>query len=76
MAAWNADAYRSTIASVYEPAKALGAASTWVLSNHDVMRHTTRFGLPADESWRTWPVTGPADALDTELGERRARSQH
>ena len=73
MAAWNADAYRSTIASVYEPAKALGAASTWVLSNHDVMRHTTRFGLPADESWRTWPVTGPADALDTELGERRAR---
>lgn len=73
MAAWDADAYRSTIASVYEPAKALGAASTWVLSNHDVMRHTTRFGLPADESWRTWPVTGPADALDTELGERRAR---
>ena len=42
MAAWNADAYRSTIASVYEPAKALGAASTWVLSNHDVIRHVTR----------------------------------
>ncbi|MEM9203774.1 MAG: glycoside hydrolase family 13 protein [Actinomycetota bacterium] len=74
MAAWDAHEYRSTITGVYEPAAALGAASTWVLSNHDVMRHTTRFGLPDDASWRTWPVTGPADALDTELGEQRART--
>ena len=74
MAGWDADEYRSTISGVYEPAAELGAASTWVLSNHDVMRHATRFGLPADASWRTWPVTGPADALDTELGERRART--
>ncbi len=74
MAEWNAEAYRSTIAGVYDPANALGAASTWVLSNHDVMRHTTRFGLPADVSWRTWPVTGPVDALDSALGERRARA--
>ena len=24
------------------------------MSNHDVMHHTTRFGLPADANWRTW----------------------
>lgn len=74
MTEWDATAYQKSIAEVYDEADALGAASTWVLSNHDVMRHTTRFGLPADASWRTWPVTGPADALDTELGERRARA--
>ena len=37
------------------------------------MMHTTRFGIPADESLRTWQVTGPAESLYTELGERRAR---
>lgn len=73
-ATWNAAEYRESITTVYEPATALGAASTWVLSNHDVMRHPTRFGLPDDVNWRTWPVTGPADALDVELGERRARA--
>ncbi|MEM9466738.1 MAG: glycoside hydrolase family 13 protein [Actinomycetota bacterium] len=73
-AGWDAAQYRSAIAEVYDEADALGAASTWVLSNHDVMRHATRFGLPGDVDWRTWPVTGPADALDTALGERRARA--
>ena len=74
MTPWDAAAYQASIAEVYDEAAELGAASTWVLSNHDVMRHATRFGLPAEASWRTWPVTGPAAALDVDLGQRRARA--
>ena len=73
-ASWNAADYEDAIREVYDEAHALGAASTWVLSNHDVMRHATRFGLPDDAEWRTWPVTGPADLLDAERGARRARA--
>jgi len=73
-ASWNAADYQDAIREVYDEAHALGAASTWVLSNHDVMRHATRFGLPDDAEWRTWPVTGPTDLLDAERGARRARA--
>ena len=73
-AGWNAAEYRQSIREVYDEAHEIGAASTWVLSNHDVMRHPTRFGLPDDVDWRTWPVTGPAEALDVDLGARRARA--
>ena len=55
-------------------AEEIGAASTWVLSNHDVMRHATRYGLAKGSAWRKWPVTGPVEALDVELGQRRARA--
>ena len=43
-APWDAATWRDTIAGMqkaYEPA---GAWPTWVLSNHDVPRHRTRFG--------------------------------
>ncbi len=48
----------------------VGAAASWVLSNHDVTRHLTRYGR-ADTShdWRRDPST-----VDLELGTRRARA--
>lgn len=59
-----------------------GSSSTWVLSNHDVVRHATRYGLPlqpdSDAPVRhggDWLVNGGDEwLLDRERGERRARA--
>ncbi|MEL6981228.1 MAG: glycoside hydrolase family 13 protein [Actinomycetota bacterium] len=71
---WDAADFRTVIAEGADAAAAVGSTSTWVLSNHDVMREATRYGLPKDTNWRSWPVTGPADQLDVDLGLRRARA--
>lgn len=71
---WEADGFRAVIAEGAEAAAKVGSTSTWVLSNHDVMREATRYGLPNGTDWRSWPVTGPADLLDVDLGLRRARA--
>ncbi|KOY59326.1 MULTISPECIES: alpha-amylase family glycosyl hydrolase [unclassified Streptomyces] len=46
---WDADALRATIDDSLDAMRPVGAPSTWVLSNHDVVRHATRFadGDPA-----------------------------
>ena len=41
---WNADRFRAVIDESLETAAMVGAPSTWVLSNHDVKRHVTRYG--------------------------------
>jgi alpha-glucosidase len=71
---WGHDGARASIDRAITAARAVGSTPTWTLSNHDVMRHASRYGLPADTNWRLWPVTGPFDALDPELGLRRARA--
>lgn len=71
---WDHDRARDAIDRAIRTAAAVGSAPTWVLSNHDVMRHATRFGLPPGTDWRSWPLDGPHDALDPELGLRRARA--
>ncbi len=43
---WNAELLRATIHSTYEAARDVGAPTTWVLSNHDVVRHASRLGYP------------------------------
>ena len=73
-APWDAAEWRETIHRCCRNAAEVGAAPTWVLSNHDVMRHSTRYGLPVDVDWRRWPVEGPHDLLDVDLGRRRARA--
>ena len=73
-AAWGADQLRTTAAGALEAARAAGSIPTWVLSNHDVMRHATRYGLPSDVLWITWALDGPHEALDEALGRRRARA--
>ena len=53
---------------------------TWVLSNHDVVRHATRYGLPPEEHRehehaRNWLLSGGASPrLERGLGLRRARA--
>lgn len=43
-AGWNAVAMREAIESPMTELYAVGAQSAWVLSNHDVVRHVTRYG--------------------------------
>ena len=75
-APWEPDELRDTIDVSIEAAGSVGAPSTWVLSNHDVTRHATRYarldstaGGVSDEA-RVRPDT----PLDPPLGLRRARA--
>ncbi|MER5885179.1 alpha-amylase family glycosyl hydrolase [Streptomyces sp. NPDC001941] len=43
---WDAEALRGVIDSSLAATRAVGAPTTWVLSNHDVVRHATRLGSP------------------------------
>lgn len=71
---WDAAQMADVLQRSIEAADAVGAAPTWVLSNHDVVRHPTRYGLPAGTDWRAWVLDGPHDALDADLGLARARA--
>ncbi len=73
-APWTAETFRSIIDKAVAAADDVGSTPTWVLANHDVMREVTRYGLPNGTDWRSWPVSGPAEDLDVELGKRRARA--
>jgi alpha-glucosidase len=77
---WNADDFRRVIKEHVGEAVATGASSTWVLSNHDVVRHPTRYGLPPDDAprrevYNQWLLSGGTTPdLDRTLGVRRARA--
>ncbi|MEU6645390.1 alpha-amylase family glycosyl hydrolase [Saccharomonospora sp. NPDC046836] len=43
-AKWSATEFRTVIDDSLAAVAGVGAASTWVLSNHDIERHVTRFG--------------------------------
>ncbi|MDZ5660756.1 glycoside hydrolase family 13 protein [Nocardioides sp. S-58] len=44
LADWSAAAFAEVVTSTLEAVKPVGASPTWVLSNHDVVRHVTRYG--------------------------------
>ncbi|GAA1991780.1 glycoside hydrolase family 13 protein [Isoptericola halotolerans] len=71
--AWDAAALRRVIAASYQANDEVGAPTTWVLSNHDVVRHATRLGLP-DPGTRPNGVFATDPQPDEELGLRRARA--
>jgi alpha-glucosidase len=73
-APWDAAQFSAIIDQSLSAAAAVGSNSTWVLSNHDVVRHATRYGLPADVDPGVWLLDGPHDLLDAEQGVRRARA--
>ncbi|MGZ4444020.1 MAG: glycoside hydrolase family 13 protein [Nocardioidaceae bacterium] len=43
-ASWSAPAFRKVITDTLDAVGLVGASPTWVLSNHDVVRHVTRYG--------------------------------
>lgn len=73
-ARWECDDVRTRITDALAGAASVGSVPTWVLSNHDVVRHPTRYGLPQEVAARTWLLDGDRSLLDPELGLRRARA--
>lgn len=77
---FDATEFRTVIADNLAQAQASGSSTTWVLSNHDVTRHATRYGLPPVagrpvKQGTEWVAAGgPADGIDLDRGERRARA--
>lgn len=82
-ASWDVKEFRRIIRENLELAGRSGASSTWVFSNHDVIRHTTRYGLPTEkptgdfggsvgQSWLK--AGGPPDQEDRATGLARARA--
>jgi alpha-glucosidase len=69
---WDARALREVIDSTLAAHATVGAPATWVLSNHDVTRHVTRYGR-ADTSF-TMGDRRHGTPTDLELGRRRARA--
>ncbi|UTM45819.1 glycoside hydrolase family 13 protein [Glutamicibacter mysorens] len=72
------EAFKNIITFNLDQAAAAGSSTTWVYSNHDVVRHATRYALePAGdpEAARKWLFQGADAAVaDTALGLRRARA--
>lgn len=71
---WDAASIRAAISHSIEGAGSVGSIPTWVLSNHDVVRHATRYGLPAGVNAKDWLLGGDRSILDPALGLRRARA--
>ncbi|SDP16293.1 alpha-glucosidase [Pedococcus dokdonensis] len=72
-AQWTAAELREVITSSLEAADSVGAPSTWVLSNHDVVRHASRLGLPVGERQPNG-ISATDPQPDRALGLRRARA--
>ena len=71
---WDAASMRAAITRSLVGAGSVGSAPTWVLSNHDVVRHPTRYALPQDVVAKEWLLDGDRDLLDLEAGLQRARA--
>ncbi|MEU8031731.1 glycoside hydrolase family 13 protein [Streptomyces sp. NPDC049099] len=72
---WDAEELRQVITDSLATARAAGASATWVLSNHDVVRHASRLMLPPGTDPAAWLLSGgTAPAIDTGAGLRRARA--
>ncbi|GAA3780134.1 glycoside hydrolase family 13 protein [Micromonospora maritima] len=70
--AWDAGALRDSIDGTLAAHAPVGAPATWVLSNHDVTRHVTRYGR-ADTRF-SFAAKREGIPTDLELGTRRARA--
>ncbi|WP_314173248.1 glycoside hydrolase family 13 protein [Streptomyces winkii] len=72
---WDAASFRRVIDESLAGARSVGTLPTWVLSNHDVVRHATRYGLPEGTDFAEWLASdGHRPAPDHGLGRRRARA--
>jgi len=71
---WNAKTIFDSVSESFEAFDEVGAPSTWVFSNHDVIRHASRMGGIKGRPTASDGV-GPTDPQpDRELGLRRARA--
>jgi alpha-glucosidase len=69
---WDAASLRQSIDLTIAAHAPIGAASTWVLSNHDVTRPVTRLGR--EDSSFAFATKRHGTPTDLDLGRRRARA--
>jgi alpha-glucosidase len=72
-AQWRAADVRNAVTRSLSAADSVGAPTTWVLSNHDVVRHASRLGLPVGTKRPNGIGIGDPQP-DPALGLRRARA--
>ena len=70
---WRAEDVREVVDTSLRAADEVGAPTTWVLSNHDVVRHASRMGLPVG-SPRPNGIGAGSEQPNQVLGLRRARA--
>ncbi|WP_312396931.1 alpha-amylase family glycosyl hydrolase [Kocuria sp.] len=73
VAGWHRDRMRNAITEALRVNRAVGAPSTWVLSNHDTVRHTSRYGLGSRTAYPNG-IGAEDEQPDADLGLRRARA--
>jgi alpha-glucosidase len=70
---WDAKSLREVIDGSMAALHRVGAPATWVLSNHDVTRHVTRYGR-SNTGGRGPRTEDQLEPVDLERGVRRARA--
>jgi len=70
MCGWDSRELRAVIDRTMAALGAVGAPATWVLSNHDTIRHRTRYGRDLQDRW----ASAGAVPCDLAVGRRRARA--
>jgi alpha-glucosidase len=74
-ARWDCTQFRTIINSALDDAARCNASSTWVLSNHDIVRHASRFALPNETDLDAWLQSdGVFPQEDRATGLARARA--
>ncbi|MEV0894692.1 glycoside hydrolase family 13 protein [Promicromonospora sp. NPDC050262] len=73
-APWDAATVRTVVNASLSTMEAVGAPTTWVLSNHDVVRHASRFGLDEIGGRQLNGIGATDPQPDAALGLRRARA--
>ena len=69
---WSPRGFREVIGESLAALHAVGAPATWVLSNHDCVRHVSRYGRA--RARMDGPHFHPESPFDLQLGTRRARA--
>ncbi|GER24126.1 glycosidase [Zafaria cholistanensis] len=73
LAGWDAARIAANVDETLREAAAVGAPATWVLSNHDTVRHTSRFGLKDPTTFPKGIGIGD-EQPDEQLGWARGRA--
>ncbi|MGC5616431.1 glycoside hydrolase family 13 protein [Georgenia sp. Z1491] len=72
---YDSGSYAAAIRGSLAAADRVGAPSTWVMSNHDVVRHASRLGLAREDTGKgPNGITADDPQPDAALGLRRARA--
>ncbi|MFB0835935.1 glycoside hydrolase family 13 protein [Arthrobacter halodurans] len=73
LAGWDAERIADNVAETLAEAAVVDAPPTWVLSNHDTVRHSTRYGL-SDPTTFPKGISAEDEQPDERLGWARGRA--